>query len=82
MTPPPDPALSVFPPAPIPVLPVAGVYETTLIGGLLNAALGAIRTLSVETRDPSGWISNQRTVTGSWVALGLQPPTCSMTPAA
>lgn len=53
-----------------------GVYSTTLTGSLLNAALGATRTLSVQVQDPSGWVSETRAVIGTWPLLGLGSPSC------
>lgn len=55
----------------------ADVYTTTLTGALLNAALGATRSLSVQTVHSSGWASDIRTVTGVWPTLGLGTATCS-----
>lgn len=61
---------------------VAGdTYTTVLTGGLLGAALGATRVLSVQVVHTSGWTSQSRTVTGVWPALGIGTATCSMTPA-
>ncbi|WP_090146488.1 hypothetical protein [Leucobacter sp. L43] len=59
-----------------------GVYTTVLSGALLNAVLGASRSVSVQIAHPSGWISPARTVVGNWPLLGLGTATCSMTPAA
>lgn len=58
-----------------------GVLTTELTGALLNAALGASRSLSVLVVHPSGWTSPTRTVVGDWPLLGVGAATCTMTPA-
>lgn len=58
-----------------------GVLTTELTGALLNAALGASRSISVLVVHPSGWTSPTRTVVGDWPLLGLGVATCTMTPA-
>lgn len=52
------------------------VYVTKLTGRLLNAVLGASRTISVYVVHPSGWTSIPREARGDWPILGLGTAQC------
>jgi len=57
-----------------------GNYTTSITGGLLSAALGGTRVLSVQIVDPNGWQSQPLTATGTWPLLGLGAPSCVVSP--